>query len=317
MHSLNRGFIFLKQVVGASRSSPGMLKPSAYALAAGLAFALVCLLLIGGCLGLGWGRPLALGIAGFFICVLLSGQVLIETLNSALTAAKTAAFLNHEAVGTAGELPALRSAWSDLLIYTLARPGLWITRWPRRWQGVSKTSPAGQPGNPQDPNQASTESQALIPPAPGQAVSSWMSAAYLVIPIQAVEKIHLRDSLARANQLIQSHALRLNAALIGVRSLSWITGGIMGLIGLVAGLLFFHLTSPLSHNLAARSALFACLSLFIFDFLFFVALTASAYVNSVYATCLYLWSANAEKARLENRAEPVQAPALLAAALEK
>jgi hypothetical protein len=132
-----------------------------------------------------------------------------------------------------------------------------------------------------------------------------------------IEGLKLKESLTRATEFIESHALRLSASLIGVRAISWLTGGLLGLIGIAAGLGLYQFTIHHSHGIALRSALFASLSLLTADLFFLVAIVFGAYINTIYATCLYLWSCNAEKARLENLTEPASAPVLLAAALEK
>jgi hypothetical protein len=317
MQSLKRGFIFVKQVFGMTRLNPAGLRPSGYSVLTGLAIALVCLILIGLSLATGWGSPAGMALTGFLLCAMLFGQLAAGAIFSALTATQAYAHLIHEPPGPTGQLASLRKTWLDLLLFSLASPGLWAAS---RFKLLSSHLPASTPPRPD--GQAELEEVVAETPLRQSAKpvafdTTWVNASYLVIPIMGIEGLKLKESLSRAAQFIQSHALRLSANLIGVRPLSWLVGGLLSLIGIASGWSLYHFTIQHSHGIALRSALFASLSLFTFDLFFLAAIVFGAYINTVYATCLYLWSCTAEKARLENLTEPASVPMLLAAALEK
>jgi len=325
MQSLKRGFIFVRQVVSMTRLKPTGLKPSGYAAIAGLALALVCLLLIGLSLTVGWGSMVGMALTGFMLWAMLAGQLAAGAIFSSLTAAQVYAHLTQEPPGPNSPLVGLRKSWLDLLLFTLASPGLWVAG---RFKFHTDHPDAHQTDPPEDHSEKGEVNQATPTPRPvsfrGRMAASlaaidttWVNASYLVIPIMGIEGLKLKESLTRATQFIESHALRMSASLIGVRSLSWLTGGLLSLIGIAMGLGLYQFTIPHSHGIALRSALFVCLSIFTFDLFFLAATLFGAYINTIYATCLYLWSCNAEKARLDNLSEPASAPGLLAAALEK
>jgi hypothetical protein len=318
MQSLRRGWVFVKQALGMIRSNPTGLIPSAYAMAAGFAMGLVFLLLIGLLLSASHAQLAGLALAGFLLCVLLLAQASTAAIASSLTAARIYAQLTEAPASPTGQLADLRKKWLDLLLFSLAGPGLWIAGW---FKPVPKRTATPAPAEPAEPAGAEPltppESPILQPVQTRIVDRAWLGAAYLVIPIMGIEHLSIKESLPRAAQFIQTHALRLNSNQIGVQSFSWLVGGLLTLLGAVCGWTVYHFSLQSHPVTGLHLALFICLSLLAFDLFTLAGIIFGSYLNTVYATCLYLWSRSAAEARMNGLTEPIRIPGLLVAALEK
>ncbi len=318
-----------------TRANRGLIRPSGSACIAGLLLSLASLILIGLALALSWRSAAGWLAAGFVICLSLLGQIAIGTVFSPLTAARAGFHLAGETCPINFK-ESLRKNWLDLAFYSLAQPGLWLasqitgrksgsagplekTNHQPRENG---TAPNGD-GAVSQPVETAVDAglEAPVEKAGNAALKdpdyAWIKASYMIIPIMGMEGLSLKESLPRAAEFISSHALRLSIDVIGVRGLTWLTSGLLTLLGIAAGWIVYRAGSPLSHAIPLRAALVACLAILVFNLFILAAVAISSYLNTVYATCLYLWSRSVEKARLENLTEPASVPVLLSVALAK
>jgi hypothetical protein len=343
MQSLSRAMVFVVKTVALARANPAGLVPSVYAAAAGLGLGLVSLALTGVALHFGRGHPAALGLAGFLLCAMLLCQSAAAAIFSCLTAARISTQLESASLTTRLSQSNIKKQWLDLFFFSLARPWVWvasrlrpISRRPTTSEtlvtvetatsagtgsatGTAENGDASFSADPVEMEQEPPPPAADTPQKPGaQSVDrAWHTASYLVIPIMGIENLDIKASLQRAAQFVQTHSLRINAGQIGVRGLGWLAGGLLFILGLAAGWAIYHFTVQAHTAVSVHKTLITCLSLLVCDIFILAGMVFASYFNTVYATSLYLWSRNAERARQERLAEPVLAPGLLASALEK
>lgn len=144
----------------------------------------------------------------------------------------------------------------------------------------------------------------------------WTEATYLVLPAMVIEDIGLKDGLKRATQIIKNNLLLVGVSTVGVKAITGLIGFLLGGTGIALGagigLGLISLTSGATLGLVAGISL----GVIIAGAFIMVAVIITSYTVTAYHTCLYLWARDVEKASQSGQLiQSVKAPAPLAAVL--
>lgn len=143
----------------------------------------------------------------------------------------------------------------------------------------------------------------------------WTEASYLVLPAMVIDDLNLKDGLARVLKITKENLLLIGLSTVGVGWVTGLIGFVLGAIGAVIGLaLGYGLFLLFGSGTMALVAAIAIGAMIFFAFIM-VASVIHTYTAVAYHTCLYLWARETEKARAVGQAIPVSAPAPLAAVL--
>lgn len=273
MDSLRRGFGFLKQSWQMVLADSDLIKPSIYALLAGMVITLlgslplILTLVIFGDRDIGQLIGFILGVGLIFI------QYSVSYVFSAMTV---------------------------YLIYGYLAEG--DGRMDRAWEVVKRDlvdilSLAG----------ASTLVNILIKMVRGKGRKSgrnilsglidaiWTEASYLVLPAMVIEDIGLKDGLKRATQILKNNLLLVGVSVVGVKTVTSLLGFLLGGTGIALG--FGISLGLISITSGATLGYITGISLGVITAGAFIMITVilSSYTITAYHTCLYLWARDVKR----------------------
>lgn len=143
----------------------------------------------------------------------------------------------------------------------------------------------------------------------------WTEASYLILPAMVIDNLNLKDGMQRVLKITKENWLLIGISTVGVR---WVTG----LIGFLFGSGGFLLALAVGGGAVYATGGFNFVSIvgiaiaaFIFFTFVVVASVVNSYTSIAYHTCLYIWARDVEKAQIAGQPMQVAAPAPLAAAL--
>jgi hypothetical protein len=306
MESLSRGWTFLQEAWRMAFKDKDLIKPSIYAMIAGLIVSVIGIIpLVGAALIFGDAGLVGRGLMVVIGALLVFAHYVVSYVFSGMTVYLIYGYL-AEGDGRMDKAWARvqREFWN---IVSLAAVSTLVNLVARRMRegGRNRRGAGGFIGG---------------------AIASlletvWTEASYLILPAMMIEDANLAAGVKRAAHIAKSNLLLIGVSTVGVK---WITGTIsfvLGAIGLVLGLgVGFGLISLLG---SGTVGLVVGIGLGALLFLLFamVASVISSYTMTAYHTCLFLWARDVEKAQSQAQAEgapiPVQipAPAPLAAVL--
>lgn len=278
MQKIRTGLAFFKQAWGNARHKPALFKPGLYSLLAGFILTLFALLPVGLVIYfLGNAIPGVL-LTGVLCAFLLAGQLACSQLFSLMTTYLFYSFQAQAETSMKAAWAVLRRAWFDTLTLALAGPGIALQR------RLNRTALPGAA----KPDRA------------------WLSAAYLVLPVMAVENLGLKASLQRTSQMVRDNLLRSGENLLGVKTFNRLAGGILGLAGIILGVMV---------GWRLRGLVGACAGIVLTSLFILAATNLVAFNQSAYSTCLYQWAQRVETAQQQNLPGEALAPEMLTAAL--
>ncbi len=276
-----------------ARADPDLLKPSMYALGAGLAASLICLiplvlaiLFLGNTLG---GQILA-GVLG---AALVFAQLLIGYIFSAMTAYLVDEYLRQGDGRMSHAWAIVRRDWLDLVSLAVASTVISLVR--SMLQGNRKSSGRNLLGN--------------------SLGALWTEATYLILPAMVLEDLNLKDGLARTARIVGDNLILMGISLVGVRSVNALLGFGLSAIGAGLGLIAGIGVSGWSHGSAVGVSLGIGAGVLIASVFVLAAIALSAYTSTAYHTCLFLWAREVERSRQPDQNVTAAPPAPLAAAL--
>jgi hypothetical protein len=145
----------------------------------------------------------------------------------------------------------------------------------------------------------------------------WTEAAFLILPAMVIEDINLKNALLRAGQIIKDNLLLVGLSTVGVRAVNGLIGFLLGAAGIAlgfgAGLGIVSVAGATTLPLVGGIGL----GVVIAGIFIMVATVITSYTSTAYHTCLYLWARDVEKARATGGQVQIQAPAPLAAVLNR
>lgn len=295
MKSFSLGWGFLKQAWSMAFKDKDLLKPSIYALVAGMIVSVVGIIplalsyLIFGTEGVGGIVTFLVGGALVFV------QFMVTYVFSAMTIYLIYGYLS-EGDGV------LEKAWA------IVRRDFWdILTLAAASTAVNLLKSAAQN------NKKNSLAAGLMRSATSLLETLWTEAAYLILPAMVIDDLNLKDGLKRVANITKENLLLIGISTVGVKFVTGLIGFIFTMIGLgLAGVVAFGALSAGSSTLTVVGLVIAALI-----FLPFVLVSSifSSYTSTAYHTCLYIWARDTEKARARGSAAPVAAPAPLAAVL--
>lgn len=294
MENLKRGYSFLVQAWRMAQADPDLLRPSFYALLAGLAITLLGLpfiILSGMALG---DRAFGQVFTGFLGILLLFAQLAVGSVFSAMTVSLVNGYLAEGDGRLERAWQVVRRDWLDILSLAAASTLVGLFRRSAQKQGNARL--AGLIG--------------------GAAEAIWTEASFLVLPAMVIEDLNLKDAIVRVVQIVREHLLLVTGSWVGVRMVNALIGFLLGAAGVLSGLAAGLGIASLARGAPLVTAIAIGLGVLIASLFIMTAIAVTKYTSTAYHTCLYLWTRDVEQARqMGHSSESVLAPAPLAAAL--
>lgn len=295
MESFKRGWAFLKQSWQMAMADKDLLKPSVYALVAGIIVSVICMVPIAGVGFLMGETKVGQGVLYVMGAIMIFVQYVVTYVFSAMTVYLIYGYLS-EGDGK------MDKAWAivkrDFLdILSLAAASTVVNLIKNAVQGKNKSG-------------ARNAIAGLID-------TVWTEATYLVLPAMVIEDINLKDGLKRATQIIKNNLLLVGVSTVGIKAVTGLISFLLGATGIGLGIgVGLGIVSLSSGNIAGIVGGFSLGFLIAMPFII-IATLISSYTATAYHTCLYLWARDVERARAGGQAavEGVQAPAPLASVL--
>lgn len=296
MQSWQRGWIFLRQSWHMLTQDADLIKPSLYALMAGVVLSVLTALPI-----LWLTISLGQSGAGGLFWLLLAGllafiQYLVAYVFSAMTVYLIYGYLaeGDGRMDRAWEI-ARRDMWDLAALAAASALVATLRKLPfMRKNGVQKA-------------------------LSGLFKALWDESAALVLPVMVIEDLPLSQALVRVERTLGRSIPLVGLSMVGVAAITRALYGLAALLALLlgSGLTWFlvYITggawSGWALGIASGIAAFALLSM--------AAIVLATYTRTAYYTCLYLWAREAARARLPRykALRQITPPPPLAAALEK
>lgn len=294
MESLRRGWGFLNQAWQMARADKDLLKPSIYALIAGIVVTIVLVIPI--------------GVVSFLLQDFSGGQYIIYVLGALLI------FIQY-IVGY------IFSAMTVYLIYGYLAEG--DGRMDKAWAVVKRdfldiASLAA----------ASTLVNLLKSAVRGKGRSGgrnflagiietvWREAAFLILPAMVIEDVNLKGGIRRATNIIKGNLLLVGVSTVGVKTLTGLIGFLLGVLGVGLGFGVGLGIMTASQGSVAGLVGGVTTGILVATPFIMVATIIATYTATAYHTCLYLWARDVEQARLSGQVGEVSAPSPLSAVLQ-
>ena len=299
MQSFSRGWSFLKEAWRMAFKDKDLIKPSIYSLFVGFFVSIIFLIPILGSAFLFGDRGVVGQVLMFvFGALLVFVQYSVGYIFSAMTIYLVYGFLAEGDGVMSKAWDIVRREWPHILSLAAASTGVNILKSAIRGKGGS----AGR-------NLLS-----------GLVNTVWTEAAFLILPAMVIEDMNLKDALKLAGGIVKKNLMLIGISTVGVRAVNGLIGFLLGAVGIAlglgAGLGIISLTS------ASALATFGMVSgiglgVILAGIFIMAATVVTSYTSTAYHTCLYLWARDVEKAQASGSNVQVQAPAPLAAVLDR
>jgi hypothetical protein len=301
MQSFSRGWSFLKEAWQMAIKDRDLIKPSIYSLFAGLIVSVIFLIPIIGSGILFGDRGVGQVLMIVFGAVLIFAQYSVGYIFSAMTIYLVYGYLaeGDGVMSKAWEIVQLE--WLNIISLAAASTAVSLLRNAIRGRGRS----AGRNF------------------LGGLIGTVWTEAAFLILPAMVIEGFNLKDALKRAGQIVKDNLLLVSLSTVGVRTVNGLIGFLLGALGIAlglgAGLGIVSLSSGSTLESLRTLGLFSGIGVGVIlaGLFIMVATIVTSYTSTAYHTCLYLWARDVEKSRTSGSTAQVQAPAPLAAVLNK
>ena len=301
MESFTRGWSFLKQAWQMAFQDKDLLKPSLFALMAGMIVSVVGIVPIIGAMFL-FGNSqfgnIILFVAG---AVMIFAQFVVSYIFSAMTVYLIYGYL-AEGDGRMDKAWAIvRRDFFDILTLAAASTAVNLLR------------------NAAQRNRRGGIAAGLARGATGLLQVLWTEASYLILPSMVIDDLNLKDGMQRVLKITRENLLLVGISTVGVRWVTGLIGFVLWLVGLVIALAIGGGALYATGEMNVISILAIAVAAFIFFGFVMLASVISSYTTTAYHTCLYLWAREVEKVQVVQVAgQPVRvpAPAPLAAVLQ-
>jgi hypothetical protein len=297
MQSFSRGWSFLKQAWQMALKDRDLIKPTIYSLVAGFIVSIIFIPMIVGASFLTGGESSTVGQVVMFVlgAIMIFVQYTVGYIFSAMTVYLIYGYL-AEGDGV------MSKAWAvvkrDLLeLISLAAASTVVN--------LVKNAIKGK-GNSGVRNVFA-----------GLLDTVWTEAAFLILPAMVIEDINLKDGLKRAGNIIKNNLLLVGISTVGVKAVNGLVGFLLGLLGLGLGFGAGYGISYATNFDTVGLIAGISLGVLIAGIFIMVATVVTSYTSTAYHTCLYLWARDVEKSQASGSSAQVQAPAPLAAVLNK
>ncbi len=297
MQSFSRGWSFLKQAWEMAFKDKDLLKPSIYALVAGMIVSVIGIIP----LAIGYFIFGTEGIGGIIMFIMGGLLVFVQFVVTYVFSAMTVYLIYGYLAEGDGRMD---KAWGIVQrdffdILTLAAASTAVNMLKSAAQRNRKNSVVAN----------------LARSATSLLETLWTEASYLVLPAMVIDDLNLKDGMQRVWKITKENLLLVGISTVGVRAVTGLIGFVFGAIGFGIAFAIGGGLTYLSGGAMAVSVIGIVIGALIFFAFVMVASVFSSYTNTAYHTCLYIWARQVETARAQGSSAPVAAPAPLAAVL--
>ncbi len=296
MQSFSRGWSFLKQAWSMAFKDKDLLKPSIYALVAGMVVSVIGIIPIAIMAFLFSGSQFGNIVMAVLGAIMVFVQFVVSYVFSGMTAYLIYGFLSEGDGRLDKAWDIIRRDFFDILTLAAASTVVNLLK-----SAANRNRRGFASG--------------LIRGAANLLEVLWTEASYLILPAMVIDDLNLKDGMQRVLNITKQNLLLIGISTVGVR---WVTG----LIGFVLGFGGFVLALAVGGGAVYATGGFNFVSVagiaiaaFIFFAFVVIASVVSSYTSIAYHTCLYIWARDVEKAQVAGRSMQVPAPAPLAAVL--
>jgi membrane-anchored glycerophosphoryl diester phosphodiesterase (GDPDase) len=297
MQSFSRGWSFLKQAWQMAAKDRDLIKPSIMALFSGIVISIIFIPLMVGAGFMTGGNSSLVGQVALFVvgAVIIFIQYTVGCIFSAMTVYLVYGYLAEGDGVMSKAWAVVKRDFFDLM--SLAAVSTFVN--------LVKNAIKGKGGS---------GGRNILS---GLIDAAWTEAAFLILPAMVIEDINLKDGLKRAGSIIKNNLLLVGISTVGVRAVNGLIGFLLGVlgIGLGFGVGFGIITITNTSTFGLVSGI--GLGVLIAGIFIMIATVVTSYTSTAYHTCLYLWARDVEKAQAGGDPARVQAPAPLAAVLDR
>ena len=299
MESFSRGWSFLKQAWQMAFKDKDLLKPSIYALIAGMIVSVIGIIPIIGAVFLfgnsQFGNVIVFGLGAIMIFV----QFIVSYIFSAMTVYLIYGYLAEGDGRMDKAWDIVRRDFFDILTLAAASTAVNLLR------------------NVAQRNRRGGIAASLARGATNLIQVLWTEASYLILPSMVIDDLNLKDGMQRVLNITRENLLLVGISTVGVRWVTGLIGFVLGSVGFLIALSIGGGAVYLTRQINILTILAIAVAAFIFFAFVMLSSVISSYTTSAYHTCLYIWAREVEKAQV-TAGQPVRipAPAPLAAVLD-
>jgi len=299
MESFSRGWSFLKQAWQMAFKDKDLLKPSIYALIAGMIVSVIGIIpIVGAVLLFGnsqFGNVIVFGLGAIMIFV----QFIVSYIFSAMTVYLIYGYLAEGDGRMDKAWDIVRRDFFDILTLAAASTAVNLLR------------------NAAQRNRRGGIAASLARGATNLLQVLWTEASYLILPSMVIDDLNLKDGMQRVLNITRENLLLIGISTVGVRWVTGLIGFVLGLVGFLIALAIGGGAVYLTGQVNVLSILAIAVAAFIFFGFVMLSSVISSYTTTAYHTCLYIWAREVEKVQV-TAGQPVRvpAPAPLAAVLD-
>jgi len=300
MQSFSRGWSFLKQAWQMAFKDKDLLKPSLYALIAGMIVSVIGIIPIIGAAFLFGDSRFGNIIMGLMGAIMIFVQFVVSYVFSAMTVYLIYGYLAEGDGRMDKAWAVVRRDFFDILMLAAASTAVNLIK------------------NAANRNRGRGSIVSGIARGATNLLSAlWTEASYLILPAMVIDDLNLKDGMGRILNITKQNLLLIGISTVGVRWVTGLIGFVLGFGGLVIAIAVGGGAAYLSGGNTAVSVIGIAFGALIFFTFVMIASVISSYTSTAYHTCLYIWAREVEKAQVVG--EPMQvrvaAPAPLAAVL--
>lgn len=297
MESFSRGWSFLKQAWGMAFKDRDLLKPSIYALVAGLIVSVIGIIPIAIVAVLFGGSQFGNIIMGVLGAIMVFVQFVVTYVFSGMTAYLIFGYLSEGDGRMDKAWDIVRRDFFDILTLAAASTAVNLVK------------------NAANRNRRGGVTAGLMRGAANLFEVLWTEASYLILPAMVIDDLNLKDGMQRVLKITKENLLLIGISTVGVRWVTGLIGFVFGVGGFLMGLAVGGGAAYLTGGINAVSIAGIVVGAFIFFALVVIASVVTSYTSVAYHTCLYIWARDVEKAQAAGQTIQVAAPAPLAAVL--
>ena len=297
MESFTRGWSFLKQAWSMAFKDRDLLKPSIYALVAGLIVSMLGIIPIAIVAFLFSGSQFGNIIMAVVGGIMVFLQFIVSYVFSGMTAYLIFGFLSEGDGRLDRAWEIIRRDFLDIL--TLAAASTFVNM----LKGAANR------------NRRGGLASGLIRGAANLLEVLWTEASYLILPAMVIDDLNLKDGMQKILKITKENLLLIGISTVGVRWVTGLIGFLLGFGGLVLAFAVGGGAAYLTGGINALSIIGIVIGAFIFFTFVVIASVVNSYTSIAYHTCLYIWARDVEKAQMAGQPIRIAAPAPLAAVL--
>jgi hypothetical protein len=297
MQSVSRGWSFLKQAWSMAFKDKDLLKPSMYALIAGMIVSVIGIIPIAGTAFLVGDSQIGRIILAVMGAIMIFVQFVVTYVFSAMTVYLIYGYLAEGDGRMDKAWAVVRRDFFDILTLAAASTVVNVLK------------------NAANRNRRGGIAAGVVRGAANLLEALWTEASYLILPAMVIDDLNLKNGMQRILNITKQNLLLIGISTVGVRAVTGLIGFVLGFGGFLIGLAIGGGAVYFSGGINIVSGLAIVVALFIFFGMVMIASVISSYTTTAYHTCLYIWAREVEKCQAEGSAIPVRAPAPLAAVL--